>query len=205
MSDAITAKAAESTFVPHPDGQFVGQCVDTIDLGEKVQDFPGTIPYLAPTCALVFRTGEKNPETGEYIDVFKEYTVSMGEKANLRKDLTQWRGKAYTKDEAEAGVPLDKLTGNHALLTISHRTSAKGKTYANITAMVGIPKQMKASVEKYTDYERDEWWAKKKEEYATAAATFRANNSPKRPKGSSGEDFDDFGGNDSFEHDDLPF
>ena len=186
MSDMITAKAAESTFRAHPEGQFVAQCIDCIDLGEKVQDFPGTVPYLAPTCAIVFRTGERNEETGEFIDVSKEYTVSMGEKANLRKDLTQWRGKAYTQDQIDAGVPLDKLTGNHALLTVSHRTSGKGKTYANITAIVGIPKQMAGSVEKFTGYVRDEWWAKKKEESATAADAFRAANAPKQTKSNAG-------------------
>lgn len=205
MSDAITAKAAESTFKAHPDGQYVGQCVDTINLGEKVQDFPGTVPYLAPTCALVFRTGEKNDETGQYIDVFKEYTVSMGDKANLRKDLTQWRGKPYTQEQVDAGVPLDKLTGNHALLTISHRTSAKGKTYANITAMVGIPKQMADGVTKYTDYVRDDWWTKKKEEYAAAADAFRAANAPKPKVKTGAEDFDDFPGSLQDEDDDLPF
>lgn len=205
MSDAITAKAAESTFKPHPEGQYVGQCVDTIDLGEKVQDFPGTIPYLAPTCALVFRTGERNEETGECIDVFKEYTVSMGDKANLRKDLTQWRGKPYTDEQIEAGVPLDKLTGNHALLTISHRKSGKGKTYANITAIVGVPKQMKDGLEKYTDYQRDEWWTTKKKEYATAADAFRAANAPKQQKAKVGDGFEDFPGSLQDEDDDLPF
>lgn len=205
MSDAITAKVAESTFKAHPEGQFVGQCVDTINLGEKVQDFPGTIPYLAPTCALVFRTGERNDETGEYIDIAKEYTVSMGEKANLRKDLQQWRGKAYTKEQVEEGVPLEKLTGNHALLTISQRTSGKGRVYANITAIVGIPRQMKDGVEKYTDYERAEYWEKKKQEYAEAAGVFRTANPPKQKVKANADGFENFPSALADEDDDLPF
>lgn len=182
MSDTITARATESKFKPHPEGQHVAQCVDTIDLGEKVQDFPGSIPYLAPVCALIFRTGERNEETGDYIDIGKEYTVSMGEKANLRKDLEQWRGKPYTKEQVEAGVPLDKLTGNFALITVAHRVSGKQRTYANITAIVGIPKQMAGAVQRYTDYERADFWAKKKEEYAEAAAKFKAENAPKQDR-----------------------
>lgn len=202
MPDQITATAAPSTFKAHDEGQFVAQCVDCINLGEKVQDFPGTKPYLAPTCALVFRTGEKNPDTGEYIDVSKEYTVSMGEKANLRKDLQQWRGKAYTPEQIEAGVPLDKLTGNHALLTISHRTSSKGKTYANITAIVGVPAAMKAVCTKFDDYARAEFWETRKKEYAEAAAKFRAENAPKAKKS---DDFEDFPGALADTDDDLPF
>lgn len=205
MSDSITATATPSTFKVHPAGQFVAQCVDTIDLGMKVQDFPGTVPYLAPACALVWRTGEKNEDTGDYIDVFKEYTVSMGDRANLRKDLESWRGKAYTQDQIEAGVPLDKLTGNHALLSVAHRESGKKKTYANIMSVVGVPKQMAASVPQYDDYVRDEWWAKKKEEYRVAAEAFRAANAPK-PKAKTGaEDFEDFPSPLIDEDDDLPF
>lgn len=199
MSDTITARGTDSKFKAHDEGQFVGQCVDTIDLGEKVQDFPGTTPYLAPTCALVFRTGEKNPDTGEFIDIAREFTVSMGEKANLRKFLEQWRGKPYTKDAIEAGVPLDKLTGNHALLTVSHRVSGKGRTYANITACVGIPKQMTSTTTDYrSGYTRAEYWATKKKEYADAAELFRG-------ASAAAAAHDDFPSALIDEDDDLPF
>ena len=180
MSDTIMAKATDSKFKCHDEGQFVGQCVDVINLGDKVQDFPGTEPYLAPTCALVFRTGEKNDETGEYIDIAREFTVSMGEKANLRKFLEQWRGRPYTKEQVEAGVPIDKLTGQHGLLSVAHRTSGKGRVYANITACVGIPKQMAATTTAYTDYTRAEYWGTKKQEYAEAAARFKAEHAPSK-------------------------
>jgi hypothetical protein len=174
MSDAVTAKALDAKFKAHPGGQYVGQTVDVIDLGEKVQDYPGTVPYLAPTCAIVFRTGERNEEIGEYIDIAREFTVSMGDKSNLKKFLEQWRGREYTKEQIDAGVPLDKLTGNHALLTVAHRISAKKRTYANITACVGIPKQMAATVTSYPDYKRADYWQEKKKGYADEAAKFRA-------------------------------
>ena len=190
MSDTILAKGTESKFAPHPEGQFVGQCVDVLALGDKVQDFPGTEPYLAPTCALVFRTGEQNHETGECIDIAREFTVSMGEKANLRKFLEQWRGRPYTKEQVTAGVPIDKLTGQHALLSVAHRTSGKGRVYANITACVGVPKAMLATVTAYTDYVRAEYWETKKQEYAEAAARFKADQSPKATKHDG--TFDDF-------------
>jgi hypothetical protein len=199
VSDTIVARGTESKFRPHPAGQYVGQCVDTIDLGDKVQDFPGTKPYLAPTCALVFRTGERNEETGEYIDIAREFTVSMGDKANLRKFLEQWRGEPYSAERIAEGVPLDKLTGNHGLLTVAHRTSGKGRTYANITACVGVPKQMKAGLVRYDDYERAEYWATKKAEYREAAQRFRAENA------APSSDHDDFPDALKDTDDDLPF
>lgn len=201
MADTIVAKNTDAKFTPHPEGQFVAQCVDAIDLGERVKDYTGRPKYLAHECALVFRTGEVNEE-GKPIDVARELTVSMGEKANLRKLLESWRGKQYTAEEADAGVPVDKLVGQHALLTIEHKVSGKGRTYANIVAAVGVPKQMRDKVPDYTqDYERDPYWTKKKEEYAKMAAAFRGDTNGKRPK--QAEDFGDL--DDADGDDDLPF
>jgi hypothetical protein len=126
MSDTITAKGSDSKFKPHPEGQFVGQCVDTIDLGDNVETFIGKPTKLSHKCAIVFRTGEKNEQTGDYIDIAREFTVSMGDLANLRKFLEQWRGKPYTPEQIEEGVPLHKLTGNHGLLTVAHKLSGQG-------------------------------------------------------------------------------
>ncbi len=176
MSDTVMARGNDSKFLPHEEGQFVAQAVDVIDLGDKVETFPGTLDKLSHKCAIVFRTGERNAETDDYIDIAREFTVSMGELANLRKFLEQWRGKPYDTKQIEEGVPLHKLTGNHALLTIAHKTSGKGRTYANITACVGVPKQMLSTVTKYSDYVREEYWATRKKEYAEGAAKFRTAN-----------------------------
>lgn len=178
MPDTIVAKDSDAKFTPHPDGQYVAQCVDTVDLGDRIEEFGG---HLKPShkCVIVFRTGEVNQDTGELLDISREFTVSMSGKSNLRKFLEMWRGKAYTNEEAAAGVPIEKLVGKHALLTIEHRQSAKGRTYASIAAAVGVPKQMKGKVPDYlTDYERNEFWVERKEEYAKAAAAYRTANTP---------------------------
>lgn len=178
MSDPITAKGTDSKFRPHPAGQFVAQCVDTIDLGDSVEQFADQPAKLVHKCVIVFRTGERNEEVGEFIDISKEFSVSMGEKANLRKFLEQWRGQPYKPEQIEAGVPLHKLTGNHALLTVAHQTSKSGRTYGAITACVGIPKQMANTVTAYTDYKRADFWEQKKKDYAEAARKFRAEHAP---------------------------
>lgn len=173
MADKLTAKNSDAKFKSHEEGQFVGQCVDVVDLGESVQDFADKPKYLAQKCALIFRTGEKNDETGEFIDLSAEFTVSMGEKANLRKFLEQWRGKPYLPDEVDEGVPLDKLEGNWALLTVAHKQSKKGRTYAVIVSAVGVPKMMRAGLTPYTGYTRAEYMMEKKAEYAKDALAYR--------------------------------
>jgi hypothetical protein len=173
MADKVTAKNSDAKFKAHDEGQFVGQCVDCIDLGEAVMDFTGKPKYLAQKCALVFRTGEKNPDTGEYIDVSTEFTVSMGELANLRKFLEMWRGKPYTPEQIDDGIPLDRLVSQWALLTVAHKKSAKGRTYAIIQSAVGVPKQMQGGLVPYTGYTRAPYWAERKAEYAVAAGAYR--------------------------------
>ncbi len=199
MSDVITAKGSDKKFTPHNEGQFVGVCVDTIDLGDNVETFAGQPPKLAHKCAIVFLTGERNESNGEYIDIAREFSVSMNEKASLRKFLEQWRGKAYTPEQVEAGVPLHKLTNQPGLLTVSHKTSGQGRTYANITACVGVPKQMQAGIGQYTDYKRDEYWDERKKAYADAVRKYRAHDTP-----ANGDEFDESQAQDNGD-DGLPF
>jgi hypothetical protein len=200
MADTLVAKGSDSKYKNHPEGQFVGQCVDAIDLGERVEQYQGNPAKLAHKCALIFRTGEKNAETGDYIDIGKEFTVSMGEKANLRKFLEAWRGKKYTADQIEAGVPLHKMAGNWALITVEHRTSGAGRTYANIAAVVGVPQQMRNSLPTFESYKRPDFWSQRKEEYGKEAQAFRA-----KSAAPPSDDWDDNGSGPIEDDSDLPF
>lgn len=175
MSDEINARGSDSKFKPHEPGQFSAICCDVIDLGDKVESFQNQPAKLTHKCALVFIT---RSETGEAGEISREFTVSMGEKANLRKFLEQWRGRKYDQDQVEQGVPLHKLEGQTALITVANETSKQGKTYANITACVGIPRQMKDSAPSANGYKRAEFWAERKAKYAEEARKFRVEEAP---------------------------
>ena len=206
MADRISAKSSDSKFKPHPEGQFVAQCVDVIDLGEKVEDFQGKPKKLSHKCALVFRTGEVNAETGDLIDMSGEYTVSMGELAKLRQMLETWRGKAYKDDELD-DVPLDKLEGQWALIQVDQKLSSNNRRYARIISVTPVPKQMKNSLPVVAKYERAKYWEEKKVAYAKEAETFMAMIAPTSGKRLTGPDDlpdEDFR-NDSMDDDDLPF
>lgn len=198
MADTITAKGSDSKFKPHPAGQFVAQCVDAINLGESVEQFPGKPEKLVPKCALVWRTGIKNPDTGELIDIGQEFTVSMGEKANLRKTLESWRGQPYKEEQIEQGVPIHKLAGNWALITVAQKRSRSDRLYAFVQSVVGVPAAMRKELPTFAQYERAEYWQTRKDEYAKASAEFKAKHAAP-----PSED-DDLGGPIEGE-DDLPF
>lgn len=182
MADEIIARdEGGPQFTPHPDGSFLGACVDVIDLGEKVDQFPGTPEKLVRKVAIVFLTGEVNPDTGKAYELNKEFTLSFNEKATLRKFLGLWRGRTYTDEEARAGAPLHKLVGVGASLVIEHKTSAKGRLYANLLGIAPPPKGVERRA-LGADYQRADYWADRKREYAEQAASFRARHAPPAPR-----------------------
>ena len=158
----------------HEAGQFAALCVDVIDLGYNVEQYQNQPPELKDKLALVFRT-EGLDEKGKPRYTTQEFTASIGKKSNLRKFLEAWRGKAYTDDEArKQGIPLDKMEGVPALITVAHKVSGKGNEYAHILSIAPLPKQMRESAPTSEGYERPEFWTKKKAEYAEAVAKFNA-------------------------------
>ena len=73
----------------------------------------------------------------------KEYTMSLGEKSNLRKDLQAWRGKQFTPEELE-GFNLLNIINKGCQLQILN-TENNGKTYTNIVSIMALPKGMEVS------------------------------------------------------------
>lgn len=86
-------------------------------------------------------TDDKGQSQEGPMSIGRTYTVSLGPKANLRKDLEAWRGRAFTEEEL-AGFDLFNLLGKGCLINVTHKTK-DGKTYANIANISGLPKGMK--------------------------------------------------------------
>ena len=156
----------------HPVGQDIGVCVDIIDLGERLEDFPGKPKRLSRKVAFVFMTGKKNTE-GDLFELSKEYTFSKSEKGNLRKDLGAWRGEPITDAEVDAGMPLKAFLNKPAQLSISGKQARNGNVYSNITGIAPLMPMLLPHVPKLPDYTRAEFWQKRKQEYADAAAEFK--------------------------------
>ena len=71
--------------------------------------------------------------------VSKEFTLSLHEKASLRKFLESWRGKGFTEQEA-AHFDVSKLLGKPCMLNIIHKTKLDGNIRADISSVSPIPK-----------------------------------------------------------------
>lgn len=154
-------------------------CVDVIYLGRKIEQYPGKPIREAEKASLVFASGErqeaKDGAPGELALVTVEMTLSMNEKANMRKFLESWRGRAYTAEQADAGVPLDKLHGHSALISVQHITTSKGRKFAKVVSISPLPKAMPApDAAIMNEYTRPKFFEDRKAEYAKQVATHRA-------------------------------
>lgn len=95
------------------------------------------IGWELPECLQVF-DAEKGEEPA-MISAF--YTLSLGEKANLRKMLQQWRGRAFTEQEL-SGFDISTVLGVACLLQVIHTTKADGNVRAKIDGVMKLPKGM---------------------------------------------------------------
>lgn len=127
-----------------PAGNYLARCYQMIEIGTVTENILGKqvvqkkvrIGWEIPTELRVFK--EENGE--QPLVISKEYTLSMNEKSNLRKDLKSWRGKDFTEEEASK-FDITKLLGKPCMLNIIHKPSKDGtKMYEQISAITSVPK-----------------------------------------------------------------
>jgi hypothetical protein len=136
----IIATAGESkSYTPAPEGTHHAVCVDVIDLGQLPNSFkPGTTQHKVN---IVWQIDERRDDNKRFL-VYKRYTLSLNEKANLRHDLESWRGRPFTREE-EMGFDVETVKGANCLVNIQHKQSAdKAKTYANVVSVMPLIKGM---------------------------------------------------------------
>jgi hypothetical protein len=88
---------------------------------------------------LVWQIDEAMDDGRRFI-VQKRYTLSLHKKANLRKDLESWRGRAFTEEEL-AGFDLEVLLDVNCFLNIVHVVKDSA-TYANVASIMPLKKGM---------------------------------------------------------------
>lgn len=143
-------------FQPLDAGTYPARCISMVHVGTVVEQIMGMektlnkvwISWEIPTELKEFKQGEGEKP---YV-ISREFTLSMHEKATLRKFLESWRGKHFTDDEAKS-FDITKLLGIACMISVTHKTSASGKTFAEISnvspVMKGftVPNQFNPSIE----------------------------------------------------------
>lgn len=136
---------AKPTIAPVPAGLHPAVCYAVIDLGTQPSQMYAPsrkvlMMWELPTVLYTF-TDDKGNSIEKPRVISRDYTMSLGKKATLRKDLESWRGRPFTSEEAN-GFELGVLIGVNCQLNIMHKPSADGRVFANITGIVPLGKGM---------------------------------------------------------------
>jgi len=119
-----------------PASNHIARCYAVVDLGMQTTVFNNVesqkrkvrISWELPMTAM---------EDGRPFSVSANYTLSLSEKANLRRDLQSWRGRSFTEEEL-AGFDLFTILGAPAMVNVVHNTNGD-KTYANVGSVSPLP------------------------------------------------------------------
>lgn len=132
-------------FTPPPTGAHPAICYRFIDLGTQSSNFNGETKHQHKVMlSWEITDPDLRMDDGRPFTISSRYTWSMHEKSTLRKTLESWRGKPFEdSDFGEGGFDVRKLLGAPCLLSIIQQDK-DGKTYANISAIMKLPKGVDA-------------------------------------------------------------
>ena len=147
MIIAKQSSNSTSDFKLPPAGSFLAKLYRIIDIGTQTTEWMGKKKMQRKIITMFELHGEDNDgqplqtAEGKPLIVSKRYTLSLDEKATLRKDLEAWRGKAFTQEELD-GFNLEVLLGKCCMVNVTHSTY-DGKEYANIANISQVPAALK--------------------------------------------------------------
>ena len=148
----IATDSGGGNFKRVPQGVFIGRCYSLIDLGTQhtTGQYGDKFQHKIRIGWELFGDDEEgNPLTIDVdgkempLTISKSYTVSLHEKAGLRRDLAAWRGRDFTDEEAKA-FDVSKLLGAFCMINVT-TSETNGKTYSNVAGITPLPGALKNS------------------------------------------------------------
>jgi hypothetical protein len=149
MSLMVSAQGGGKDFAIHPQEVVAARCTRIIDLGSQLAraGYDGKAPKASRKVMFCFESSALIPEgdfEGQPFVIVQQYTLSIGDKANMRKDLEAWRGRKFTPQELD-GFDLKNVLGKACMLNIVHsEPDGSGKVFANIGSIMPLPSGMTA-------------------------------------------------------------
>ena len=143
MAITATSSGNSGSFKLLPAGTYPARCYSMVHIGTIEEEYQGEkkrsnkvrISWEFPTELAIF-----SPEKGEQpFMLSKTFTISMHEKATLRKFLESWRGQGFSEDEAKS-FDITKLLNVPCMVSVTHSTKKNGDVRAEISS---VSKMMK--------------------------------------------------------------
>lgn len=129
-------------------------CSNVYDLGLQ-PGFQGKMQHKVVVMWELEQTLTEGEYAGKRFIVSQMYTASLSERAHLRAHLESWRGRSFTEGEL-AGFDIERLRGVPCTLSIVHNEN-KGRTYANVSAVMKHDKSKDALVPELAPDYVPEW------------------------------------------------
>jgi len=136
------------SFESAPTGMHLGRCYRIIDLGTQKTEYMGQMKALRKIMIgweLHAQDDAGRPirmRDGRPFAMFKNYTLSWNEKANLRLDLQSWRGKPFSTEEMRR-FDLETVLGAWCMLNVIEKQGNDGKMYINVNGITPVPSMIK--------------------------------------------------------------
>lgn len=125
-------------FEQPPVGTHVARCFKIIDIGTQRGEYQGKAT-VKRQCIIGWELPLELMTDGDYAGkpfaVSKFYTSSLSEKANLRKDLANWRGRDFSAQEL-AGFDPKNILGVPCMLSLTKND----KDRVRVTGVMALPK-----------------------------------------------------------------
>ena len=142
----LASDSGGSEYEQTPQGEHSAICYKIVDAGTQLTDFKGEISkkhklyifWELPECLL---------EDGRPMSEFKEYTLSLGERSNLRRDLQMWRNRPFSEKEL-AGFDLTAILGVSCKISVGLTSGGRSKV-TGVFSADGGPKRCPQSTSRW--------------------------------------------------------
>lgn len=127
-------------FEQPPVGTHLARCVRLIDIGTQKGEYQGKATFKRQVIIgweLPTELMTEGEHAGKPFTSSKFYTASLSEKANLRRDLANWRGRDFTEQELQ-GFDAKNILGKPCMLSLT----VNDKNKVRVTGVMAAPKGM---------------------------------------------------------------
>jgi hypothetical protein len=136
------------SFESTPPGLHLARCYRIIDLGTQKSEYLGQVKMLRKIMLGWEIHGQDDSgkalkmQDGRPFAMFKNYTLSWSDKANLRADLQSWRGKPFSQEEMRR-FDLKTILDAWCMLNVIEKQGNDGKMYVNVNGITPVPSMIK--------------------------------------------------------------
>jgi len=148
MSFIVENTSSGGDFTPVPPGLHLARCYRIVDLGTQQSEYMNEIKHQRKIM-LGWELHGKDDEGNELVTnngnplaIFKNYTLSWNDKANLRIDLQGWRNKPFSEEEMKR-FDISSVLGAWCMLNVVQRPGKNGKMFSNVGSIAPVPSVVK--------------------------------------------------------------